>query len=119
MGYKAADDFFETKVKPYLNSPIDFRSYQKGLMQGLSDIANSYGLNENEEEVFNPDAKVKKTKGLAKAKEELALLTREMKSLAKKYSKAEGEEKEKLVKILKDKTKLKKELESILDNKKI
>ena len=73
----------------------------------------------DEEEVFNPDAKVKKTKGLAKAKEELALLTREMKSLAKKYSKAEGEEKEKLVKILKDKTKLKKELESILDNKKI
>ena len=119
MGYKAADDFFETKVKPYLNSPIDFRSYQKGLMQGLSDVANSYGLNENEEEVFNPDAKVKKTKGLAKAKEELALLTREMKSLAKKYSKAEGEEKEKLVKTLKEKTKLKKELESILDNKKI
>ena len=119
MGYNAADDFFETKVKPYLNSPIDFRYYQKGLMQGLSDVANSYGLNENEEEVFNPDAKVKKTKGLAKAKEELALLTREMKSLAKKYSKAEGEEKEKLVKILKDKTKLKKELESILDNKKI
>ena len=64
-------------------------------------------------------ADLKKTKGLAKAKEELALLTREMKSLAKKYSKAEGEEKEKLVKILKDKTKLKKELESILDNKKI
>jgi len=61
----------------------------------------------------------KKNKGLAKAKEELALLTREMKSLAKKYSKAEGADKEKLVKILKDKTKLKKELESILDNKKI
>ena len=61
----------------------------------------------------------KKNKGLAKAKEELALLTREMKSLAKEYSKAEGEEKEKLVKTLKEKTKLKKELESILDNKKI
>ena len=60
-------------------------------------------------------ADLKKTKGLAKAKEELALLTREMKSLAKKYSKAEGEEKEKLVKILKDKTKLKKELEAIID----
>ena len=58
---------------------------------------------------------IKKTKGLAKAKDELALLTREMKSLAKKYSKAEGEEKEKLVKVLKDKTKLKKELESIVD----
>ena len=61
----------------------------------------------------------KKNKGLAKTAEELALLTREMKSLAKKYSKAEGEEKEELVKTLKAKTKLKKELESILDKKKI
>ena len=70
----------------------------------------------NEDEDKEPSkAELKKTKGLAKAKEELALLTREMKSLAKKYSKAEGEDKEKLVKILKDKTKLKKELESIID----
>ena len=70
----------------------------------------------NEDEDKEPSkADLKKTKGLAKAKEELALLTREMKSLAKKYSKAEGEEKEKLVKVLKDKTKLKKELESIVD----
>jgi len=74
----------------------------------------------NEDEDKEPTkSDIKKTKGLAKAKEELALLTREMKSLAKKYSKAEGEEKEKLVKVLKDKTKLKKELESILDKKKI
>ena len=71
------------------------------------------------EEAEPTKSDIKKTKGLAKAKEELALLTREMKSLAKKYSKAEGADKEKLVKILKDKTKLKKELESILDNKKI
>ena len=40
-----------------------------------------------------------------------------MRSLARKYSKAEGEEKEKLLKTLKEKTKLKKELESILDKK--
>ena len=74
----------------------------------------------NEDEDKEPTkSDIKKTKGLAKAKEELALLTREMKSLAKKYSKAEGEEKENLVKVLKDKTKLKKELESILDKKKI
>ena len=73
-----------------------------------------------EDEDQEPSKKdIKKTKGLAKAKEELALLTREMKSLAREYSKAEGEDKEKLVKILKDKTKLKKELESILDKKKI
>ena len=118
MGYDAADDFFETNIKSHLNSQIDFQYFQKGLMRGLSDAAGSYGLNENEDaEPTKSD--IKKTKGLAKAKEELALLTREMKSLAKKYSKAEGADKEKLVKILKDKTKLKKELESILDNKKI
>ena len=77
------------------------------------------GLTKEDEDKEPSKSDIKKTKGLAKAKEELALLTREMKSLAKKYSKAEGEEKEKLVKTLKAKTKLKKELESILDNKKI
>ena len=58
---------------------------------------------------------LKKTKGLAKAKEELAQLTKQMKSLARKYKEAEGEEKEKLVADLKKKTKLKKELDAIID----
>jgi hypothetical protein len=57
----------------------------------------------------------KATKGVAKAKDELAMLTREMKSLAKKYKEAEGAAKEKIVADLKAKTKLKKELENILD----
>lgn len=61
------------------------------------------------------DAEIKKNKSLAKTAEELAILTREMKSLAKKYSKAEGQEKEDLLKKLKSKTKLKKELDKILD----
>ena len=101
-----------------INNDVDFQSYRKGFIQGVNDATIGFSLNENEEaEPTKSD--IKKTKGLAKAKEELALLTREMKSLAKKYSKAEGEEKEKLVKVLKDKTKLKKELESILDKKKI
>ena len=74
----------------------------------------------NEDEDAEPKkADIKKNKGFNKAKDELALLTQEMKSLAKKYSKAEGEEKEKLVKTLKSKTKLKKELESILNKKKL
>ena len=73
------------------------------------------GVMKEDEDKEPSKSDIKKTKGLAKAKEEIALLTREMKSLAKKYSKAEGEEKEKLVKILKGKTKLKKELESIVD----
>ena len=88
------------------------------LYKGDFDAAKAKFIKEDlrEDEDKEPTkADLKKTKGLAKAKEELALLTREMKSLAKKYSKAEGEDKEKLVKILKDKTKLKKELESILD----
>ena len=101
-----------------INNDVDFQSYRKGFIQGVNDATIGFSLNENEDaEPTKSD--IKKTKGLAKAKEELALLTREMKSLAKKYSKAEGEEKEKLVKVLKDKTKLKKELESILDKKKI
>jgi aspartate oxidase len=57
----------------------------------------------------------KATKGIAKAKDELASLTREMKSLAKKYKEATGAEKDKIVADLKAKTKLKKELEAILD----
>ena len=69
-------------------------------------------VNEDEEP---SDAEIKKNKSLAKAAEELAILTREMKSLAKKYSKAEGQEKENLLKKLKSKTKLKKELDKILD----
>ena len=73
------------------------------------------GVMKEDEDKEPSKADLKKTKGLAKAKEELALLTREMKSLARKYSKAEGLEKEKLLNTLKSKTKLKKELESILD----
>ena len=57
----------------------------------------------------------KATKGIAKAKDELAVLAREMKSLARKYKEAEGAAKEKIVADLKEKTKLKKELEAILD----
>lgn len=57
----------------------------------------------------------KATKGIAKAKDELAKLTKEMKALAKKYKEAEGADKDKIVADLKEKTKLKKELEAILD----
>jgi len=118
---KAMIDFFNQMAE---KEQIDFTKNTKfriaiDKLKDLSGDTEENSVAENEDEVFNPDAKVKKTKGLAKAKEELALLTREMKSLAKKYSKAEGADKEKLVKILKDKTKLKKELESILDKKKI
>jgi len=83
-------------------------------VQDLEAAKKEAGIEEDEDKEPSK-ADLKKTKGLAKAKEELALLTREMKSLARKYSKAEGLEKEKLLNTLKSKTKLKKELESILD----
>jgi aspartate oxidase len=56
----------------------------------------------------------KTTKGIAKAKDELARLTQEMKSLGKEYQKAEGAEKEKMLADLRKKTDLKKELEAIV-----
>ena len=103
-----------------VNSPIDAAAKRLADQGQLSNPRYTDGTSIKEDDDKEPSkSDIKKTKGLAKAKEELALLTREMKSLAKKYSKAEGEEKEKLVKTLKDKTKLKKELESILDKKKI
>ena len=111
----------ENIISELSESTEDEINKTKELTQAVQDLESAKkeaGIEEGEDtEPSKSD--IKKTKGLAKAKEELALLTREMKSLAKKYSKAEGADKEKLVKILKDKTKLKKELESILDNKKI
>jgi len=56
----------------------------------------------------------KSTKGLAKAKDERALLTREMNALAKKYKEAKGEEKAMIFTNLSKKTALKNELEAIV-----
>tara|TARA_R100001480_G_scaffold65935_6_gene77765 strand:- start:3577 stop:4125 length:549 start_codon:yes stop_codon:yes gene_type:complete len=90
------------------------RKIVKQLYKGDFDKAKAKFI--KEDEVKEPsDAEIKKNKSLAKAAEELAVLTREMKSLAKKYSKAEGQEKEDLLNKLKSKTKLKKELDKILD----
>ena len=90
------------------------RKITKQLYKGSIDAAKKELVKEDEDKEPS-DAEIKKNKSLAKAAEELAILTREMKSLAKKYSKAEGQEKEDLLKKLKSKTKLKKELGKILD----
>ena len=94
------------------------RKIVDSLYKGDFDKAKAKFIKEDlrEDEDKEPSkADLKKTKGLAKAKEELAQLTKQMKSLARKYKAAEGEEKEKLVADLKKKTKLKKELEAIID----
>lgn len=84
-------------------------------LEKTADLVSKIDMNE-EDEKEPSKSDIKKTKGLAKMKEELALLTREMKSLARKYSKAEGQEKENLLKDLKKKTELKKELNKALDS---
>tara|TARA_R110000772_G_scaffold56902_1_gene129240 strand:+ start:636 stop:998 length:363 start_codon:yes stop_codon:yes gene_type:complete len=76
-------------------------------------LSKDLGLEESEDEEPTK-SDLKKTKGLAKAKEELAQLTKQMKSLARDYKGAEGEAKEKIIADLKSKTKLKKELESLV-----
>ena len=84
-------------------------------LEKTADLMSKMDMNEEDE---NEPSKsdLKKTKGLAKMKEELVLLTREMKSLGRKYAKLEGKEKENLLKDLKSKTLRKKELEKALDN---
>jgi len=113
MGYEAGGKAFEKIKSRFMNKP-DHQAYRKGFFQGYIDQANAYDLNENEDKEPSK-ADLKKTKGLAKAKEELAQLTKQMKSLARDYKKAEGAEKEKIVADLKKKTKLKRELEAIID----
>jgi len=89
------------------------RAYNDELEKTVK-LSKEAGLTE-EDDKEPSKADLKATKGLAKAKEELAQLTKQMKSLARDYKKAEGAEKEKIVADLKKKTKLKRELEAIID----
>ena len=90
------------------------RKIVKVLAKGDIDKAKAAFIKEDEDKEPS-DAEIKKNKSLAKAAEELAQLTKQMKSLARKYKEVEGEEKEKIVADLKKKTKLKKELEAIIN----
>jgi hypothetical protein len=101
----------EKENETILNNPKLKRAID--ILKDLSDDKQEVSIKEEDKEPSKAD--LKKTKGLAKAKEELAQLTKQMKSLARKYKEAEGAEKEKIVADLKKKTKLKKELEAIID----
>ena len=69
------------------------------------------------EEDDEPKAKDLKGEPLSKIGYKLADTQKEMKRVVKKYSAAEGDEKEKLKDRLKELNKIKKELESLLENK--
>jgi len=64
-----------------------------------------------------PKAKDLKGEPLSKIGYKLADTQKEMKQVVKKYSAAEGDEKEKLKDRLRELNKIKKELESLLENK--
>ena len=97
----------------FLGIPVADVDYVDNHVEIIRDAAKKI----NEEEDEPSDSEIRKNKSLAKTAEELAKIQSDMRSLARKYSKAEGEEKEKLLSKLKDKTKLKKELEKVLDKK--
>ena len=88
-------------------------------MISIQNVTKSFkGKNAIEEQEDEPTSSdLKRTKGLAKSAEDLARIQADMRSLAKKYSKATGQEKEDLLSQLKAKTKIKKELENILNKK--
>jgi len=69
------------------------------------------------EEDDEPKAKDLKGEPLSKIGYKLADTQKEMKQVVKKYSAAEGDEKEKLKDRLRELNKIKKELESLLENK--
>ena len=71
-----------------------------------------------EEDEDEPKAKDLKGEPLSKIGYKLADTQKEMKQVVKKYSAAEGDEKEKLKDRLRELSKIKKELESLLENKK-
>ena len=92
------------------------RKITKQLYKGSIDAAKKELVKEDEDKEPS-DTEIRKNKSLAKTAEDLALIQADMRSLARKYSKAKGQEKEDLLNKLKEKTKIKKELESILNKK--
>ena len=96
----------------FLGIPVADVDYVDNHVEIIKDAAKK--INEEDEPA---DSDIRKNKSLAKTAEDLALIQADMRSLARKYSKAKGEEKEELLNKLKEKTKLKKELENILDKK--
>jgi len=110
---RSKKDSLKKEMMIHVSQLIDGNIDMNDFMNVVEDIMAELNLKEDIEEPS--DSEIRKNKSLAKSAEELALLSREMRSLAKKYSKAKGQEKEDLLNKLKSKTKLKKELEKILD----
>jgi predicted RND superfamily exporter protein len=84
-------------------------------MDKLAKSKKEAGLNEEEEKEPTKTQLTKGAGSLTRLGYKLADVTKEMKSLARKYKKAEGTEKEKIIADLKKMTKIKKELEAAIN----
>tara|TARA_R110000822_G_scaffold149056_8_gene288156 strand:+ start:1573 stop:2103 length:531 start_codon:yes stop_codon:yes gene_type:complete len=116
MGYEAGENLFSQIRDKFQNTP-DFKAYFEGIKQGFLDNLGSYDLNEDIDDDAEADkaaSKGAKKEPLGKLAKKLAETEKEMKSILVKFKKAEGDEKEKHLKRLKELTKIKKELEKSL-----
>jgi len=111
-----------TKIKPdELTKATDSAIKPGGTTKDLGDLMTKAGLSEIEDDDDSSTDKeptkseLRKNAGVAKVKDELAKVTKEMKDLAKEYTKAEGDKKDKIKTQLKNLTAKKKDLEKKLD----
>ena len=120
MGYEAGvkATYTHATVMTRLQNRPDKSAYSKGFILGVKDeLASSTGLNEDIDDEVEADkaaSKGAKKEPLGKLAKKLAETEKEMKSVLVKFKKAEGAEKEKHLKRLKELTKIKKELEKSL-----
>ena len=122
---KSVDRFIKAMAKRYSYSEQDAvfaiqaalkqREFDKPTdipgFEGTMDALDSLSIREEEEPT---DADLKKSDSIAKIASKLSQTAKEMKSVVNQYKKAEGAEKESLLKRLKELTKIKKELEGLL-----
>ncbi len=82
--------------------------------EGTMDALDSLSIREDEDEPSTKDVKSSSKDSVSKIATKLADNAKEMKTVVNQYKKAEGVEKESLLKRLKELTKIKKELEALL-----
>lgn len=109
MAGAAPDEYPSDKqVKNYAD--FLYGEYLKGV--SVDDL---FEVTLSEEEVEEPtDAELRKSEDIVDVASKMTETAKEMKSLAKQYKAAEGEEKEDILKRLKELTKIKKELEGLI-----
>lgn len=94
----------------------EFAEYLMDYIDIPEEVITGYNLDEsvNEATYRRIDEKIRKSEDIVDVASKMTETAKEMKSLAKQYKAAEGEEKEDILKRLKELTKIKKELEGLI-----